>query len=138
MSPRKDQPQAVNVRKSLHFQRDPKKEKPPVPPTKEVDVAQAEPSERLTRDHEVAASVEDKESSGASQEKWSTLVRELVELLKDFNFREEEKHFGKTLFSCGVCFENKIGTNCLKLKSKLRMYLYKCIHYVHGRAQRVL
>ncbi len=43
---------------------------------------------------------------------------ELAEYLKEFSAREEKKLFERTTYPCGVCFDDKVGAQCLKFRGK--------------------
>ena len=48
-------------------------------------------------------------------------VPPIVKDLKDFDEAQSERIFRRTVFPCGVCFEEKLGKECLKFASKFRL-----------------
>ena len=43
---------------------------------------------------------------------------ELVKLLKDFDLREDDRAFGRSVFTCAICFEEMMGADCFRYRGE--------------------
>lgn len=97
--------------------------RPPPPPAAAVATTVIEPEEKEEKEEKKEESPPPPpEAAPPPRASWeSTFVPPLLKLLKEFDARESERAFDRTPFDCLVCFEEKMGRECIKFTGEKRI-----------------
>ena len=64
---------------------------------------------------------------GAEEEDMSAFEPEIVRYLKDHDVEQKQRDFDKESFSCGVCFEDKLGKKCTRFEECGHVFCRDCM-----------